>query len=309
MGDRDGVALNDCLCPAPLPVLVLNSKAFELAVLDFGCRRCAFLFAGHQCEALIAAGVGEGDDGLLTRDGQPFVERAGHDCILCVIKVMHRPASQAFAHIELVLGVDILGFANVNDHGHARFWNRVERIKLQLADLAPAHVCRIFAGILEVGKLYKIEGELVTPFFTPAGNECFHVLVIQGIAGIGATLIPDRAFNSHGRHAVNHCIVNGGRGTISPRHARLAHFFAFFGLCCRELSLPSLLRIRVLLHHLKTVINRLDVICEHGIVPKGLRRRPGFDLGPAPVAVKDADGDLGVLMDITRKVETYSRPV
>ena len=196
---------------------------------------------------------------------------------------------EALADVFLVLGVNVLFFADVDDHGHAGSGIGQHGLKLRFAQLGPVGVngLRRFGHV--VGQLHHVEGEVDAEFLAPMVDHRGHLLAIElGVAGVGFALIPDRAGDAVGDEGGDHAVVeNTGRhGSAAARRSRsgLAFFLGLGGV----FAIFLLGRLVAILLSFPGGVNLLHVFIRFD----GFLGLPELDGGAAPGGVDQADGNV-----------------
>ncbi len=183
MADGDLVGASDeGVCPDPFVVFTADGEAFE--------------FGGVDGAESAAKGVeGDGDFGAFDGDGFEFGAAVGD---LQSVVAGEGEAGEALGDVAFVFGVDVIGFAEVDDDGLAAVFDGVLGFGLAFAEFGPGAVGWGGDFRFEVGELDPVEGEVALfPFFAPVfDHEGEEVGVFGGAVGIGLALIPDGAFDA-----------------------------------------------------------------------------------------------------------------
>ena len=210
------------------------------------------------------------------------------------------PANEAGRDVVFVLGVNIIGFPEINDDGFPGV-GKGHRFCLRLAQLGPAAFDGLVGFGLEVCKLDPVKGEITLPPFGPplfdhVGEQ---LRVFPGPTGIAFPLIPDHTFDSvsesriddSGENIAGPGVATEGafRGGRSPGWSltcgfRLLRFYlpgseSGFVLSLRLFGLQLLLPVDPGFHR----------GCKTRILFQGLTSHPGFGGGAAPGVVDQAD--------------------
>ena len=242
-----------------------------------------------------AIDVLEGEDDLVPLLLHPLVDRAvgrdaGH-----LVGVGERPAGEPLAHIQLVLRVDVLPLADVDDHCLAGVRQGLHRHRLRFTQLGPGALARLGLLGVEVGQLHPVEGEVAhAPLLAPRlDHEGEEGAVLVGAAGVRFPLIPDRATDAVADRGRQHAGVDVA-GAVVAKHvaigiARLPRGLLplCLGLLGRRLPFDHRLVIGRLLGRILGLglLPPLEERLEAGIGGKRAPLHPRLGSAPAPGVV------------------------
>src|SRR5690606_35000524 len=133
---------------------------------------------------------------------------AGVDHVGVAVGAGEGEAGEALADGFFVFGVKVFGFADVDGDGLAGVGHG-EGLGLGFAQFGPVPAGVVFAGVVEVGELDPVEGEVALgELFAPAGDEGGEAHgVAAGVGGVGFALIPDDAAQGTGDEGGDHAVV------------------------------------------------------------------------------------------------------
>src|ERR1700687_4889747 len=87
---------------------------------------------------------------------------------LPVVGISQRPKRHAPAHVELVLRMDVMSFADINSHDQAGVGCGLRGATVSVANVTPCIVSRFWFWVAVIGKLNDAEGEIpLSPTLSP----------------------------------------------------------------------------------------------------------------------------------------------
>ena len=183
MADGDLVGAGDeGVCPDPFAVFAADGEAFD--------------FGGVDGAEGAAEGVeGDGDFGAFDGDG---LELGAAIRDLDAVVLGEGEAGEALGDVAFVFGVDVIGFAEIDDDRLAAVFDGLLGFGLAFAEFGPGAVAGGGDFGFEVGELDPVKGEVfLFPLLAPMGDhEGEEMGVFGGAIGIGFALIPDGTFDA-----------------------------------------------------------------------------------------------------------------
>lgn len=175
-------ASEEGVCPDPFVVLATDGEAFEFGRVD-------------GAESAAKGVEGDGDFGAFDGDRFEFGAAVGD---LQSVVAGEGESGEALGDVAFVFGVDVIGFAEVDDDGLAAVFDDLLGFGLAFAEFGPGAIGG-FGGLrFEVGELNPVEREIALfPFLAPVfDHEGEEVGVFGSAIGVGLALIPDGAFDA-----------------------------------------------------------------------------------------------------------------
>ena len=155
--DDDGCTIGMGIGYVPLAVSILNAEAGEGLVGK---------------EGLAARGHGETDADAVALDGISFIDGCAARRLNLAVSAVEGKGGKATANLLLVLGMDVGGFAYVDDAGHADVGQALGA-GLCLADGSPAGLGLQVEVLQVVGNLHEVERHVgAAEELTPIADEC-----------------------------------------------------------------------------------------------------------------------------------------